>query len=299
MTAPRPPRTSTIEPELHFSEVVSVSAEPRDQFTSYQPTAVLAGQDLTRALESTVGATLLSQPGMALRSFGAAPARPVIRGLDGDRVLILEDGQRTGDLSSQSGDHGMTINPASASKIEVVRGPAMLMYGSNAIGGLVNVIADTADPAAVTGVRGTATADLGTNAGQASGAADLGGGTPPGPSTRGRRQPRRRLRDAGRRGGQHAVPQRLRVGGPVVDGAKGYVGASYGYEDTRYGIPYVEDGLVELTPRRHLFNLKGEAKNLGGFLTGVKASVCGPPLQARRNRRRRGGNPLRQRHERG
>src|SRR3972149_11589036 len=101
-----------IDPELHFSEVVSVSAEPRDQFTAYQPTSVLAGQDLTRALESTVGATLLGQPGMALRSFGAAPARPVIRGLDGDRVLILEDGQRTGDLSSQSGDHGVTINCA-------------------------------------------------------------------------------------------------------------------------------------------------------------------------------------------
>ncbi len=71
------------------------------------------------------------------------PSRPVIRGLDGDRVLILEDGQRIGDLSSQSGDHGVIVNPAGASKIEVVRGPATLLYGSNAIGGLVNVISDT------------------------------------------------------------------------------------------------------------------------------------------------------------
>jgi iron complex outermembrane receptor protein len=57
-------------------------------------------------------------------------------------VLILEDGQRVGDLSSQSGDHGVTVNPAASTRIEVVRGPATLLYGANAIGGLVNVITD-------------------------------------------------------------------------------------------------------------------------------------------------------------
>ena len=77
-----------------------------------------------------------------MRSFGAGPARPVIRGLDGDRVAVLQDGQRVGDLSSQSGDHGVTLNPSSAQRIEVVRGPATLLYGANAIGGLVNVITD-------------------------------------------------------------------------------------------------------------------------------------------------------------
>jgi iron complex outermembrane receptor protein len=264
-----------VEPELHFSEVVSVSAEPRDQFTSFQPTSVLAGQDLTRELASTIGATLLTQPGMAVRSFGAAPARPVIRGLDGDRVLILEDGQRTGDLSSQSGDHGITINPASASKIEVVRGPAMLMYGSNAIGGLVNVIADSVPDAVVTGVRGALTTDLGSNASQASGAADLWWGNARWALHAG---------GGGNRAGDYETPQgsvantQSRNGfgslGLSWTGAKGYVGASYGYEDTRYGIPYVEGGLVELTPRRHLVNVKGEARNLGGFFTSVKGSFA-------------------------
>ena len=66
-----------------------------------------------------------------------------MRGLDGDRVLIVEDGLRMGDLSSQSGDHGVNVNPASASRIEVVRGPATLLYGANAIGGLVNVITNS------------------------------------------------------------------------------------------------------------------------------------------------------------
>ena len=118
------------------------SPDARSQFESFQPTSVLAGQELSKQLEMSLGATLESQPGVASRSFGPAPARPVVRGLDGDRVLILQDGQRIGDLSSQSGDHGVPINPAAAQRIEVVRGPATLLYGANAIGGLVNVITD-------------------------------------------------------------------------------------------------------------------------------------------------------------
>ncbi len=129
-----------IDFDLHFQEVASVSAEARSQFDAYQPTSVLAGQELDKQLEMSLGAVLESQPGIASRSFGPATARPVIRGLDGDRVLIMQDGQRLGDLSSQSADHAVTINPASAQRIEVVRGPATLLYGSNAIGGLVNVL---------------------------------------------------------------------------------------------------------------------------------------------------------------
>ena len=132
----------TVEFDLHFAEVLSVSPNPRPQFESYQPTSVLTGEDLARQLESTVAATLYAEPGIAVRAFGSAPARPVIRGLDGDRVVVLEDGQRTGDVSSQSGDHGVPVNPAAARKMEVVRGPATLLYGANAIGGLVNIISD-------------------------------------------------------------------------------------------------------------------------------------------------------------
>ena len=105
-----------VDPELHYSEVVSVGPDARNQFDSYQPTTVLAGQDLAKQLEATIGATLATQPGVAERSFGPGPSRPVIRGLDGDRVLILEDGQRVGDLSSQSGDHGVVVNPTGASR---------------------------------------------------------------------------------------------------------------------------------------------------------------------------------------
>src|SRR5574339_972108 len=121
----------------------------------------------------SLGATLESQPGVAARSFGPAPARPVIRGLDGDRVLILQDGQRLGDLSSQSGDHGVPINPAAAQRIEVVRGPATLLYGANAIGGLVNVITDEIPTKPMIGTSGNMTCDLGTAASEGGAAGDV------------------------------------------------------------------------------------------------------------------------------
>ena len=232
-----------VDPELHYSEVVSVSPQARSQFESYQPTSVLAGQDLSRQLQGTVGATLSTQPGVAERSFGPGPSRPVIRGLDGDRVLILEDGQRVGDLSSQSGDHGVTVNPAGSTRIEVVRGPATLLYGANAIGGLVNVISNTIPTQRVNGSGGGFTADFGTAASEGGGAADV---------TWGNNRWALHASGSGRKSGDVETPegevensQSRSAGGSLGvgwTGERGYFGGSYGYEDTKYGIPFVEEG---------------------------------------------------------
>lgn len=105
-----------------------------------RPVEVLSGQELSRRLEGTVAATLESEPGVAAVTMGPATARPVIRGLGGDRVLMLEDGERVGDVSNVSTDHATAVDPASAQRIEVVRGPSALLYGSQALGGVVNVI---------------------------------------------------------------------------------------------------------------------------------------------------------------
>jgi len=263
----------SVDPEIHYTEVVSVSPEPRSAFESYQPTTVLAGQELTKKLEMSLGETLQSEPGVASRSFGPAPSRPVIRGFDGDRVLILQDGQRVGDLSSQSGDHGVNLNPAAAQRIEVVRGPATLLYGANAIGGLVNVITEQIPSRKVAGARGTFTIDGGTAAREGGAAGEL---------LWGNNTFALQLGGGGRRSGDVKTPEgdvensHSRGGFGTVGlswtGEKGYFGGSYGYDDTKYGIPVVEGGILELTPRRHTFNLRAGAQTLDGTFDSFRAT---------------------------
>lgn len=267
-------RDLELDPQLHYSEVVSVSPEPRNQFESYQATSVLAGTDLTRQIQGSLGASLETQPGLAMRSFGPAPTRPVIRGLDGDRVLILEDGQRMGDLSSQSGDHGVTTNPAAASRLEVVRGPASLLYGSNAIGGLVNVISDAVPTQPVMKATGSLVFDGGTAADEGGAAADLFVGN-------GRWAAR--FGGSGRRTGDVGTPEgtiantqsRLGMGSAALSwtGQHGFLGGSYGYDDTKYGVPVVESGNIQLTPRRHTVSFRGERRDLSGPINAIRASV--------------------------
>lgn len=120
--------------------VVTATLGARALSQALRPTLAVAGRELERKMEGTVAATLREEPGLSVRSMGPAPARPVIRGLGGDRILILEDGERVGDVSSVSADHAVAIDPLSARQIEVVRGPAALFYGSNALGGVINVV---------------------------------------------------------------------------------------------------------------------------------------------------------------
>lgn len=99
----------------------------------------MSGKKLRQNLGKTVAETVAGEPGMDQRTMGPAPARPVLRGLSGDRLLILEDGGRTGDLSATSTDHAVVIDPITSERIEVIRGPATLLFGSNTLGGVVNV----------------------------------------------------------------------------------------------------------------------------------------------------------------
>jgi len=105
-----------------------------------QSTVELSGQALSRRVSTSVAQTLASEPGMTQRYSGPAASMPVIRGLTDDRIVVLENGERSGDLAASAPDHGVTIDPLRATQIEVVRGPAALQYGNNAIGGVVNVI---------------------------------------------------------------------------------------------------------------------------------------------------------------
>lgn len=106
----------------------------------YEPDTTMEGEELQRNLDSSVPATLDAVPGFDVQYNGPGAANPTMRGLPGDRVLMLEDGHRTGDLYWTASDHGVMVEPLTAHRMEVIRGPASLLYGSNALGGVVNVV---------------------------------------------------------------------------------------------------------------------------------------------------------------
>lgn len=123
-------------------DAVVVTSTPleRTLFEQAQPVSVLRGPQLRLSLQPTLGETLSGVPGVSSTYFGPAASRPVIRGLDGDRVRVLQNGNNTVDASATSVDHAVSFDPVGVESIEVVRGPATLLYGPNAIGGVVNVI---------------------------------------------------------------------------------------------------------------------------------------------------------------
>ena len=130
-----------LEPGSHFDEiVVTASADGRSSLDLATPSTSLSGDELTLRLQSSLGETLSQEAGISSSFFGPGASRPIIRGLSGDRVRMLEGGVGSGDASGVSADHAVTADPGQAESIEVLRGPATLLYGSSAVGGVVNVI---------------------------------------------------------------------------------------------------------------------------------------------------------------
>lgn len=119
--------------------VVTASEEPKESQTA-RPTAVLAEEQIATGAANTIGATLQQQPGIINQSFGPGVGTPVIRGQAGPRVRMLQNGVGVNDVSTLSPDHANGVEPMQAERIEVLRGPSTLIYGSGAIGGVVNVI---------------------------------------------------------------------------------------------------------------------------------------------------------------
>lgn len=122
------------------ADIVVTALIPRRQGDILSGTTVVSGDQLTRELRPSIGETLARQPGVSATSFGPNASRPILRGFQGERVRILTDGIGSFDVSNTSVDHAVAINPLTADRIEILRGPSALLYGSSAIGGVVNVI---------------------------------------------------------------------------------------------------------------------------------------------------------------
>ena len=264
--------------EIVFLENYVVSATPsaRAQAELAQATTVLAGHALATRLQPTLGDTLAFQPGISAASHGPGASRPVIRGIGGERVRILENGSGSFDAAGLSPDHATSVEPLFAERIEIVRGPAALMFGSAASGGVVNVI-DARIPTreaerplsldAAARYRG-ATDGI-------SGAIRAGGGADglawsTGITTRDARD----LRvpdDAGGRVDNSFV----RTKGGFIGGARfwegGRAGAAVTLYSTRYGVPGEEPVTIALDQRR--VDVRAAAGPLDWWFDSVKADL--------------------------
>lgn len=274
-----------------ISEQVTVTASGTEQsvFDSFQSVNSVGAGRITERASTSLGEVLETETGVAKRSFGPGSSRPVIRGFDGDRVLVLQDGVRSGSVGSQSGDHGETVDPLSAERIEVVKGPGTLLYGSNALGGVVNVIGHHEDEAQ-DGFRGFFTGVSGTADKQAGGAGGLEYGV---------KNWLVRGNLSAQRTGDFQTPigeipnsasrSNAFTFGLGYYGDKAYLGGSYGYDVRRYGIPFaalfeaggseegelpVVDDEIDVRARRHNLRLTGGFKELiNPFVSGIQYSL--------------------------
>ncbi len=123
-------------------EEVTVTATGTEEsvFEAFQSVTSVGSTRIREQASTAIGEVLEREAGVSKRSFGPGSSRPSIRGFEGDRVLVLQDGIRNGSVGSQSGDHGEPVDTLNLERLEVIKGPATLLYGSNAIGGVVNAV---------------------------------------------------------------------------------------------------------------------------------------------------------------
>lgn len=202
------------------------------------PVVELGGAALRERLGGTIAETLVQEPGLDQRTMGAAPARPVMRGLGGDRLLLLEDGERMGDLSAASADHAVVLDPLVAQSIEIIRGPGALLYGSNTLGGVINVQRDYIPTLISDHIHGSATAQVESVTDGYAGSSDLS--IPAGDFTLHADGGFRRGYDLYTPAGNlHNTAIRTANGSAGVGFIQpwGLVGAAGSYYETHYGIP--------------------------------------------------------------
>lgn len=254
---------------------------------SIAPASQVAGPELLLRSKSTLGETLDGTPGVSSSYFGPNASRPVIRGLDGDRIRILNNGGATSDVSGLSYDHAVSVDPLTVERIEVLRGPGALQYGGSAVGGVVNVIDNriAREPQfdAAGGLAGKA--DLGLTSGnrEQSGAVLLESGTDRyalhlDAMSRNTQDVSVPISLACTRGGVTTFGRRIcnsasEAWGGALGGSlffdRGYLGASLSTFGTRYGTVAEDEVRIDMQSSR--LALEGELRDLGSVLQSIKA----------------------------
>jgi len=278
------------EAPVKTMEPVVVIGNPLGSEAIASPTTVLEGRGLDLRRAPTLGGTLNGLPGVSTTTYGPMVGRPIIRGLDGDRIRLLQNGVGSLDASSLSYDHAVPQDPLSADRIEILRGPAALLYGGSAIGGVVNTIDSRIPTEPIAGVTGEAMSSYSTASDDANGAVRLDGGNGrfaihadayarhtgelriPGDARSAAQraidppdmeQPRGRLPNSDGRDHGGAL-------GMAWTGEHGYLGLSYSGHDANYGSVAEED--VRIRMHQEKVGLAGELRDLDGWIKSVKIS---------------------------
>jgi len=139
-TTPPEPVHVILDMEVHTELIVTAKAEVQSISDISQSAVVMADEELNFNLQSSLGESIAKIPGISSASFGPGASRPLIRGMGGERLRILESGVDAGDVSSVGPDHAVSIEPFLATRIEILKGASTLRYGGNAVGGVINVI---------------------------------------------------------------------------------------------------------------------------------------------------------------
>lgn len=265
---------------IAVKEQVTVTASGAEQstFDAFQSVNSVSSSVIAQKASSSIGEVLEGESGVAKRSFGPGSSRPVIRGFDGDRVLVATDGVRSGSLGSQSGDHGEPIDVLGVERIEVVKGPGTLLFGSNAIGGVVNAISNHEDDAH-DGFRGYTTILGGTNNNQFGSSGGLEYGY-------------KKFMAWGNGSYQRAndykspfftIPNSASRSTSATFGSgyyadKGFFTGQFSYDKRRYGIPFAgifegePDAEIDLDMRSYNVRMNGGFRDIDSFITSGKFS---------------------------
>lgn len=251
--------------QTQLSPVVVTAPLQQSQEDLAEATTVLQGAELERRRATTLGEMLDGTPGVSSTQFGPGAGRPVIRGQSGPRVRVLNNGTDTFDASTTSPDHAVVAPVGGAQKIEVLRGPATLLYGSSAIGGVVNVI-DGRIPDVVpkNGTSGNARIDYGSGAKEKSGFAAIDqavtdrfvvhgeAGALTADDYRINGYASQAARDAGIKGRVNNTAMHNQNGavGAAYLGDTGYAGMSVSQFSSYYGVPGSDPVHIDMTQRR-------------------------------------------------
>lgn len=265
-----PPAATAAPAKPKTVEAITVKAAALDQPASEmaQPVTVLSEDDLRRKRAASLGDTLAQELGVQSSAFGPGAGRPIIRGLDGARIRVLQNGVGTLDVSTISPDHMVTTESSHAEQIEILRGPASLLYGSGAIGGVVNVVSNLIPSTPQSMLSGDAEVRTTSATKERTGAANLAGGD--GTLAWHLDGFRRRTED-------YRIPGRVNPNDPdspsgkvpdsYVDangasagaswiGTRGYIGAGVSGLRNNYGIPSGEGTHIDLKQTR--YDIAGE-----------------------------------------